>query len=47
MGFGPRPLSPSVASNILHPFGHPVQHCATSSNNVGLCWNRLAEHLSD
>jgi len=24
-----------IESNMLHSFGHLVQHCATSSNNVG------------
>ena len=34
--FGPRPLSPIVASNALHSFGHLIQHCATSSNSTML-----------
>ena len=28
-------LIPSVESNMLRSFGHLVEHCATSSNNVG------------
>ena len=38
-------LSNIVESNMLHSFGHLVQHCATSSNNVGCCCNRLAGSL--
>ena len=31
----PDRLIPSVESNMLRSFGHLVEHCATSSNNVG------------
>ena len=33
--------SPSFESNMLHLFGHLVQQCATSSNNVGSVWPGL------
>ena len=31
---GPRPLSPSVPSNMLHSFGHFVQHYVASMLDV-------------